>query len=85
MNHVQHASSDGHVIVENARGQSCIVIVCEHASSYIPEIYKNLGMRDADLLSHAAWDPGAIDVARGISSRLDARNIDRPRIPSCMA
>ncbi|MDG0985475.1 MAG: N-formylglutamate amidohydrolase [Planktomarina sp.] len=73
MNHVQHASSDGHVIVENARGQSCIVIVCEHASSYIPEIYKNLGMRDADLLSHAAWDPGAIDVARGISSRLDAR------------
>ncbi|SEO18054.1 Predicted N-formylglutamate amidohydrolase [Pseudorhodobacter antarcticus] len=73
MNHVRHASSDDHVIVENARGQSCIVIVCEHASSYIPEVYKNLGMRVADLLSHAAWDPGALDVARGISFRLDAR------------
>ena len=73
MNHVRHASSDDHVIVQNAQGQSCIVIVCEHASHFIPEPYKNLGMRNEDLQSHAAWDPGAMGVAQGISARLDAQ------------
>ena len=53
-------------------GQSDIVIVCDHASNRMPERLNNLGL-DADTLrSHIAWDPGAAELARMLSSRLDA-------------
>ncbi|MFT6605707.1 MAG: putative N-formylglutamate amidohydrolase [Halocynthiibacter sp.] len=60
------------MIVENPRGKSSVVVVCEHASCFIPEAYKNLGLQGAALRSHIAWDPGALGVARGMSARLDA-------------
>lgn len=73
MNHARHSTSDDLVIVENTQAQSCVVIVCEHASYYIPEAYDNLGLQPDALQSHAAWDPGALAVARGLSARLDAK------------
>ena len=72
MNHTQHATAENSVQVLNRAGTSPVVLVCEHASSRIPEVFGNLGLRDSDLKSHAAWDPGALAVAQGMSSRLDA-------------
>jgi predicted N-formylglutamate amidohydrolase len=58
--------------VVNAKGQSPIVLVCEHASKYIPNSLGTLGLADRDLISHIAWDPGAEPVARMLSKILDA-------------
>jgi predicted N-formylglutamate amidohydrolase len=59
-------------VVDWQRGSSRIVLVCEHASSHIPEELDGLGLSDAHRLSHAVWDPGALAVARVMASRLDA-------------
>jgi len=49
-----------------------VVLVCEHASHYIPSSFNDLGLSKSDRVSHAAWDPGALEVALGLSTRLDA-------------
>ncbi len=49
-----------------------LVLVCEHASPYIPASLDGLGLAEADRLSHAAWDPGAFEVARRMAGILDA-------------
>jgi len=61
-------------IVEVSRAQagSAIVLVCEHASPHIPAELNNLEISPAAQRSHAAWDPGAVAVARGMSEALDA-------------
>ncbi len=51
---------------------SSVVLVCEHASCHIPASLKGLGMSQADRESHAAWDPGALSVARHMAHRLNA-------------
>ncbi|MCR8827751.1 N-formylglutamate amidohydrolase [Pseudosulfitobacter koreensis] len=56
----------------NADGASPVVLVCEHASCFIPDALQGLGLSDAAKVSHAAWDPGALGVAVRMSDRLDA-------------
>lgn len=56
----------------NATGQAGIVLVCEHASRFIPEKFSDLGLQAGLLTSHIAWDPGALPVARALSAILDA-------------
>ncbi|SMX43757.1 N-formylglutamate amidohydrolase [Actibacterium lipolyticum] len=56
----------------NPNGTSSVVLVCEHATHEIPASFQNLGLSEETRLSHAAWDPGAMAVARGLSSMLDA-------------
>ena len=56
----------------NANGASDIVLVCEHASNTIPGALDGLGLTEAALQSHAAWDPGAEAVALLLSKSLDA-------------
>ena len=56
----------------NENGHSPIVLVCEHASNYIPEEYAGLGLDGTDLARHIAWDIGAADLTRALSRRLDA-------------
>ncbi|WP_193175654.1 N-formylglutamate amidohydrolase [Oricola nitratireducens] len=58
--------------VTNAAGRAPIVLVCEHASAFIPASLSGLGLREEDRLSHAAWDIGALAVAQRLSSALDA-------------
>lgn len=58
--------------VMNAQGASPIVLVCEHASAYMPPALNNLGLHGDVLISHAAWDPGALGVAQGLSASLNA-------------
>jgi len=65
-------SNESYVSVFNAKGQSPIVVVCEHASNFIPSAFNDLGLADDAIESHAAWDPGALGVAKGLATRLDA-------------
>ncbi|MFT7594675.1 MAG: putative N-formylglutamate amidohydrolase [Paracoccaceae bacterium] len=59
-----------HVI--NAHGTSQVVLVCEHASRYIPAALDNLGLDGAAAQSHVAWDIGALELATTLSDMLDA-------------
>jgi predicted N-formylglutamate amidohydrolase len=48
------------------------LIVCEHASRYIPDAFGDLGLAGPALSSHVAWDPGALAVAEEMARLLDA-------------
>ncbi|WP_114944773.1 N-formylglutamate amidohydrolase [Microvirga calopogonii] len=58
--------------IENPRGRSPILLICEHASNHLPARYGTLGLGPAELESHIAWDPGALGVAKELSRLLDA-------------
>ena len=60
------------VTAENEDGASPYVLLCEHASNHIPPAYRSLGVSEADLRRHIAWDIGAADLSRLLSQRLDA-------------
>ncbi|KIC17019.1 N-formylglutamate amidohydrolase [Leisingera sp. ANG-Vp] len=66
-----HAREDA-VEVVNRDGAGSVLLLCEHASSHIPDRYNGLGLRAEDRLSHAAWDPGALSVSLHLSKALDA-------------
>jgi predicted N-formylglutamate amidohydrolase len=59
-------------LVTNPQGSAPVVIVCEHASNAIPAALDGLGVSPEAAVSHAAWDIGALDLARRLSRRLDA-------------
>lgn len=56
----------------NAAGTSPFVLLCEHASRFIPATYQGLGLGEPDLSRHIAWDIGAARVAEALSAHLDA-------------
>lgn len=58
-----------------AAGQSCIVLVCEHASAFIPAKYHDLGLTAEARRSHAAWDPGALAVTNAMARHLEASTV----------
>lgn len=64
------------VRVTNPAGASPLVLTCDHASNFVPPEYGGLGLSKSELAEHIAWDPGALAVARGISSRLDTALIE---------
>lgn len=53
-------------------GASPVVLACEHASRAIPADLAALGLDRVARRSHAAWDIGALAVARRLSDRLGA-------------
>jgi predicted N-formylglutamate amidohydrolase len=60
------------VEVVNLEGRSPVVLLCEHASAYIPPRYDRLGLSAADAARHIAWDIGAADVTRALAAAIDA-------------
>jgi predicted N-formylglutamate amidohydrolase len=72
MTQVSIDTSEQNVLVANAAGSSSVVLVCEHASHNIPQSFNGLGLSQDARISHAAWDPGAMAVAKGLSENLDA-------------
>ena len=58
--------------VYRSDGRAPVLLVCEHASSFIPASLADLGLAPSDRLSHAVWDIGAIDMAMHIADLLDA-------------
>lgn len=63
---------DDVVEVVNPKGRGGFVLICEHASNFVPPELKNLGLGPRELESHVAWDPGARAVAMLLSVALDA-------------
>lgn len=58
--------------VLNAHGGADAVLVCEHASRFIPVSLDGLGLSAAAATSHVAWDIGALDLSLALSKMLDA-------------
>jgi predicted N-formylglutamate amidohydrolase len=56
----------------NREGRSPVVLVCDHASNFIPEEFRTLGLERSELVRHIAWDPGAAPVAQRMAAALDA-------------
>ena len=59
----------------NGDGGSDWVLICEHASSYMPAEYDGLGLPENVRRSHVAWDPGAADLTRVLSQEIGATAI----------
>lgn len=53
-------------------GNSPLLLICEHASNYIPPEYDRLGLSEEVLSEHIAYDPGALSLATKLSDDLDA-------------
>ena len=63
----------GHAFeILNSNGAAEIILICEHASNYIPPEYNNLGLTEDFLTRHIAWDIGMGDLTRKLSHRLNA-------------
>jgi predicted N-formylglutamate amidohydrolase len=62
----------GSVRAENRAGMGPVVLLCDHASNFVPAEYGTLGLDPRELDRHIAWDPGALPVARAMSELLDA-------------
>ena len=60
------------VEVVNPDGASPWVLLCEHASNHVPARYGRLGLPEAALGRHIAWDIGAAALGRALSAALDA-------------
>ena len=59
-------------VCERGDGASPYVLLCEHASNFVPAGYAGLGLPEGELGRHIGWDIGAAALARLISARLDA-------------
>ena len=53
-------------------GDSPYLVISDHASRRIPRALGNLGVGEADLASHIAWDLGILGVARQLARSLGA-------------
>jgi len=58
--------------LEREQGASPFVLICDHASRRLPRALGNLGVSEADLRRHVAWDIGAAGVATRLAAILDA-------------
>jgi predicted N-formylglutamate amidohydrolase len=63
---------DSPLAVENEDGKGPFVFVCEHASNRLPDELGTLGLSEEALLSHIAWDIGALDLARRLAQAFDS-------------
>ena len=58
--------------VRRSRGLGPYVVVCDHASNFVPAHLNNLGLPSSELSRHIAWDIGAAATAELISERFDS-------------
>ncbi len=56
----------------NRDGAGRAVLICDHAGRAIPRALGGLGLDEAALWRHIAWDIGIADVTRRLSAALDA-------------
>jgi len=55
-----------------SQGKSDVLLVCEHASRFIPPPLNRLGLSAEAAKEHIAWDIGALALALELSRQLDA-------------
>ena len=70
--HLLDADEPPPFIAERFEGGSHFVILVDHASRRIPRRLGGLGLPEAELARHIAWDIGALGVARRMAEALDA-------------
>ena len=63
------------VEIVNPEASAPILLVCDHASNFIPRALGNLGLDEAHLWWHIAYDIGVAEVTRQLSRRLGATAI----------
>jgi predicted N-formylglutamate amidohydrolase len=56
----------------NGAAQAPLLLLCDHATRFIPRALKSLGLDEAALTRHIAWDIGIAEVTRQLARRLDA-------------
>ncbi|MFQ5955254.1 MAG: N-formylglutamate amidohydrolase [Kiloniellales bacterium] len=56
----------------NPRGRAAALLICDHAGRAVPKVLERLGLADAVLRQHVAWDVGAGEVTRRLARALDA-------------
>jgi len=66
------------VVEYRAAGTSPFLLVCDHAGRRIPRALGDLGLSEAELTRHIAWDIGIAGLARELVDRLDASLIMQP-------
>lgn len=54
---------------------SPILVICDHARNTIPSDFEKLGLDDAAINSHIAFDLGAADLAQELADRLRCRAV----------
>ena len=59
-------------VVEHAGSASPFMLTCDHAGRLLPQALGTLGLSEAELGSHIAWDIGAAGLARRLAAALDA-------------
>ena len=59
-------------------GQGPLVILCDHASNWVPPELDSLGLQPSDLARHIAWDIGAAGVAAELSTLFDSPAVLSP-------
>ena len=64
------------VRVSNRDGAGPYLLVCDHASNFIPTRFGTLGLENSELSRHIAWDPGALPVIRRMADALDATLVE---------
>lgn len=63
-----------------ASPEAQVLVVCEHASNWIPPGLSDLGLDAEAKRSHIAWDPGALGVAHELAAALGA-----PVVEGCIS
>jgi predicted N-formylglutamate amidohydrolase len=63
------------VLEDNAAGRSPFLLTCDHYGRAIPRLLGDLGLPEAELSRHIAWDIGIAGVASSLSKQLDAHLI----------
>ena len=56
----------------NPDGAAPLLLVCDHATRLLARRLGTLGLSEAELARHIAWDIGIAEVTRGLARRLDA-------------
>ena len=65
------------VSVHNANGPSPFLLVADHAGNLTPRALGGLGVAEAELQRHIAWDIGVAGLGRLLADALDATLIQQ--------
>jgi predicted N-formylglutamate amidohydrolase len=60
------------VEILNQDGTAPVLLICDHATNFIPRAFRSLGLDQAQLARHITWDIGVAEVTRDLARRLDA-------------
>ncbi|MEH6471658.1 MAG: N-formylglutamate amidohydrolase [Halopseudomonas sp.] len=61
--------------VLNPSSSTPLLLICDHASNYIPPHLKRLGLTPSQLEQHIAWDQGSADLVQLMSDQLGCRAV----------